>query len=125
MAWQAGETFPQYIPEYGPKVVTLRHTPDWPDATAVLTRPAVDDLIRTARRENATVEIVASTDRLYPDRVTITGTARVIRAIREIIGDKAFSPKARVAYHRTLDATRRDPRVKAIMAENRTRFDAI
>jgi hypothetical protein len=115
-AFQSGSTYAQYVPVLeAPDRLVLEHVTTWPNATAVLTRPATDALVRIARRSQCAVVLEAAEDRIFAARITVTGT---LAPVLEHLALNGRSPMARIAYHRALSATSRDKRVKRILARN-------
>ena len=114
-SFQSGGTYRQYVPERSAGVLVLRHVDTWPDASLVLTRPAVDGIMVRAERANLTVS-TSGHDRTHVRVIRITGPDATLDAL--LVADHAMSPTSRVALHRALTATSRDVRVQRIFNRN-------
>jgi len=104
-SFQSGGTYKQYVPDVTPTRVTFLHVSTWPDATAVLTRPAVDGCLVLAESDQSIRVAYSGHDRTHVSRIVLTGTVAALAPIAARIADESRTPATRIAYHRALNAT--------------------
>jgi hypothetical protein len=104
----SGGTYKQYVPDVMPVRITFLHVSTWPDATAVLTRPAVDGCLVLAE-SNQSIRIAYYGHYLtHAHKIVLTGTVEALAPIAARIADESRTPATRIAYHRALNETWQD-----------------
>jgi hypothetical protein len=107
MAFIVDETFGQYCPEVAPERIVFRHSRAWPNATAVLTRPAVMGIVRAAERAQVSIRRTGY-DGTVARTIVLSGTVAALAPLAAMVATESRTPETRIAYHRALNATWRD-----------------
>lgn len=108
MAFVVDETYGQYCPEISPERITFRYSRAWPNATAVLTKPAVFGIVRAAEEAQAIHVRRSGYSGTVATTIVLTGTVAALEPFAKMARDESRTPTTRIAYHKALDATWRD-----------------
>jgi hypothetical protein len=118
MAFVVDETFGQYCPDVAPERIAFLHSRAWPNATAVLTRPAVMGIVRAAERAQSVHVRRTGHDGIVAARIVITGPAAALAPLAAMVTMESRTPATRIALHRAKTKTWRDATVQRKYRKN-------